>query len=313
LFNTILQRWKQFLIGAIIIDLVVTGLGIYLFLATDLFAAALPEPVTTPGPPPTYTATPWAGPPGGTSTPIPDLPPTVTATTVLAQSGFPHGFTPTPRPTPEPVYISLPRLLPYGRNLVDVPTVNQVLYPEPFFPPGTNNACGPVALYAGLLGLNLNVDYQRVRDIAVSYGFNTEGITTWGMVNTAATINHELGQPFVLEHGRQYNTEDLLANLRKGKVAVVLLSVRVGADGRYRVTSDVTNAIGHFLIVERINIKNKTVRFAGSTLGMEQVSLAEFVASWNSNSQNVVPPDDWRTYLKNEPANGWAMLLKPDR
>ena len=313
LLNFIISRWKQFLIGVVVADLVVVGLGFYLFLVTDIFAAALPGPVATPGPYPTYTPTPWAGPPGGTSTPIPNGPATPTPTTVLAHSGFPVGFTPTPRPTRKPVYISLPMLLPNGRNLLDVPTINQVLYPEPFFPHGSNNACGPVALYAGLLGLGLDIDYQRVRDLAVYNGFNAEGITTWGMVNTVTTINQEMGSPFSIEYGRQYNTKDLIAQLRKKKAIIVLLRVRRGADGRYLVTSDYAGSVGHFLIVERINVKSKTVRFAGSTLGMEQVSLGEFVASWTSNPQAIVPAQGWRSFLKNEPASGWALMLKSDR
>lgn len=305
-----LQHWKKLLVTIVAVDLLIAIIGGYLFLVTDIFAAPSPLPTPTPGPLPTLTPTPWAGPPGGTSTPTPLLPPTATPTTILAQSGFPHGFTPTPRPTREPVYISLPALL--GRNLRDVPNINQVLYPEPFFAPGTNNACGPIALYAGLLGLGLDIEYQRVRDWAVSYGFNAEGISTWGMVNTAASITQERGEPYLLDHGKKFNTAELMTRLRRGEVVVVLLRVK-RINGRYHVTSDYNGSIGHFLLVERINTKKRTVRFAGSTLGMEEVPLGDFVASWTGNPQAADPAEGWSDYLKNEPAVNWAMSLKPNR
>jgi hypothetical protein len=310
LLHAVPQRWKHLLILIIVTDLLVVVIGAYLFVATDIFAAPPLLPTATPGPLPTLTPTPWAGPPGGTSTPTPLLPPTATPTTILAQSGFPFGFTPTPRPTREPVYISLPTLL--GRKLRDVPNINQVLYPEPFFAPGTNNACGPIALYAGLLGLGLDIDYQRVRDWAVSYGFNAEGISTSGIVNTAASINQERGEPYTLDYGKKFNTAELMTRLRRGEVVVVLLRVK-RINGSYQVTSDYNGSIGHFLLVERINTKKRTVRFAGSTLGMEEVSLGDFVASWTSNPQAADPAEGWSQYLKNEPASQWALTLKPNK
>jgi hypothetical protein len=310
-FSAISPGWKKILVAIILFDGLVVAVGAYLLVATDIFAAP-PIPTIVVGPPPTDTATPWAGPPGGTSTATPIMPPTPLATTILAQSGFPHGFTPTPRPTPEPVYISLPMLYIVGRNARDVPVVYQVLYPESFFAPGTNNACGPVALYAGLLGLGLDIDYQRVRDLAVSYGFDASGFSTSGMVNTATTISNERNEPFSVEQGRTFTTQDLIRHLRRGEVVVVLLQVKQGNSG-FQVSGYEAGSFGHFLIVERINIRTRKVRFAGSTLGMDEVPLGDFVASWSNNSQALAPPEGWRAYLDNEQPGGWAMMLKPNR
>ncbi len=306
MLNTILREWKKALIIVVVVDLLVLMVGAYFVFATDLFAAPeIPDLVLLPTPKPTPTL--WAGPPGGTSTPRPNLPPTPTATTILAQSGFPHGFTPTPRPTREPVYISLPL---FGGNSGrrDLPDINQVLYPEPFFPPGTNNACGPIALYAGFLGLGVDVDYTHLRNIAVDYGFAAHGISTSGMVNTTLTLNHELGNPLNTAYGYNYNTNDLIRQLRRGRVVVVLVQL-YQVNGRYYLTSDPNGAIGHFLLVENINTRRKTVRFAGSTLGIEEVSLGDFVASWSLNPEAVDPPQGWSSFLRHEPAQNWALIM----
>jgi hypothetical protein len=223
------------------------------------------------------------------------------ATEVLAASGFPVGFTPTPRPTREPVYISLPQIYPMAGGSLDIPVVNQVLYPEPFFAPGTNSACGPVALYAAVYGLGVPVDYGRLRDIAVSNGFNAEGISTAGMVNTIVTLGNELGSPFTVEYGRHYRTSDLATHLRQKGAVIVLVYVRK-ENGRYVLTTAGSGAIGHFLVVERINTRTKKVKLAGSTLGMDEVTLAEFVRSWTNNSQ--------ATYSKTDPSTGWGLILK---
>lgn len=311
MFQLIIQHWKRILVAIIVVDVLVVVGGSYLFFATDTFAG--PPPVTlVPTLTPTMTPTPWAGPPKSRVTPtlIASMP-TPLPTKILAHSGFPVGFTPTPIPTREPVFIRLPDLIFGLGSGIDAPSINQVLYPEPFFAAGTNNACGPVALYAGLLGLGHSVDYTRVRDVAVSYGFGPEGISKSGMINTIAVMNQELGYPFTIEHGNRYRTRDLIGHLGKGRVVVVLLRVR-RVNGQYRVTTDLEGSIGHFLIVERINTRTRTVRFAGSTLGMEKVPLGDFVASWSRNPQAIAPPQGWSAYLKAEPATSWALILKPN-
>jgi hypothetical protein len=299
------QRWRYLLLGIIIADLLVVVGVFYLFTGTSLATVPTPRPTQAIALGPTATATikPWTGPPQSspTATPVPG-PPTPIATDVLAESGFPIGFTPTPRPTRQPVYISLPQIYPLAGGSVDVPVVNQILYPEPFFAPGTNSACGPVALYAAAYGLGIPVDYSRLRDIAVTNGFGPQGISTWGLVNTIATINSEIGSPFSLGYGDHYRVSDLIKHLRQKGVAVVLVYVRK-ENGRYRLTTDGPGAIGHFLLVEQINPRSKKVKLAGSTLGMDEVSLAEFVQSWTNNPQ--------ASYSQTDVSTGWALILKP--
>ena len=80
-------------------------------------------------------------------------------------------------------------------------------YHEPFFPSGVNNACGPVALLAGFQGLGADeLPYQHVRNIAVGYDYASYGISTWGMVNTAYTLNDQMGNPFEIEQSRPRRT-----------------------------------------------------------------------------------------------------------
>lgn len=300
------KHWRYLLLAIVVVDvLVVAGLG-YVFSAANLLAqtqtaAGLPTPTAT------ITPTPWAG-PGPRPTATPTLPPTPTATVILGPSGFPVGFTPTPFPTREPVTLKLPQLFLPGKNRVDVPVINQIHYPEPFFPAGTNNACGPVSLYAAIQGLGVNVDYSRLRNIAVNNGFNAEGTSTWGLINTAVTLNSELGNPLKIEYGNRYNSRELLKQLRGGGVVLVLVRVRRDYNG-WRVTGDPNSSIGHFLLVERMSFKGNKVTLAGSTLGMDQVSALEFVRSWRRDP-NLTIGDSWSNYLDNEPANNWAIILK---
>ncbi|MFC1975950.1 hypothetical protein ACFLXQ_06090 [Chloroflexota bacterium] len=302
------QQWKYFLAGIIIVDLLIVGGLFYLFTATSFATVptALPTKVVI-GPTATATIKPWAGPPRSSPTATrPMLPPTPLATNVLAESGFPPGFTPTPRPTREPVYISLPQIYLISGGSVDVPEVNQVLYPEPFFAPGTNSACGPVALFAAVRGLSVDVDYGRLRDIAVDNGFGPKGISKWGINNTMVTLNNELGNPFTIEHGDNYNLKDLIKHLRQEGVVIVLVQVRK-ENGRYRLTTEGPGSVGHFLLVERINTRSKKVKFAGSTLGMDEVSLQDFIQSWTNNPQASAGTS---FSLKNDSSAGWALILK---
>ncbi|MCB0176147.1 MAG: hypothetical protein KDI02_00475 [Anaerolineae bacterium] len=313
------KKWKYFILGFIVLDLIAVGLVLlYAFQVSTAERAAAAELIQTleaPTPTATATVTPWPG-PGPRATPTATLPPTPESTDVLAVSGFPHGFTPTPRPTREKVLITLPYIFPVHAGKVDVPEINQIYYPEPFFPPGSNNACGPVAVYATLLGLGASVDYTHLRDIAVNYGFTDYGITKSGVVGTLATLNQEMGSPYVIEHGNNYNIQTLAQHIRKGGVPIVLIRVRKEG-GEFRVTSDQYNSIGHFLIVEQINTRTNTVKFAGSTLGMEKVPLSDFVQSWSSNPQAVSVPqpprpsvfNPWRGPVNTEAVN-WAIIVK---
>lgn len=306
-FNS--QQWRYFLLAVIVVDLLIAGGISYIFAGADSLAApdALPTPqaiaatvIVTP--------TPWPG-PGRRPAPTPTLPPTPLPTNALAASGFPPGFTPTPRPTREPVYITLPQLYFPGRRSVDVPIINQIYYPEPFFPPGTNNACGPVALYAAFKGLKFDIDYSRLRDIAVNNGFDAEGISKWGLLNTAVTLNNELGQPLTIEQGDKYRTADLIKYLRQGAVIVILVQVKKEA-GQFRMTDDYYNSFGHFLLVDRINTRAKYVQVAGSTLGMDKVPLADFVRAWSGEAEPTSALAGWRTFLKYEKADNWALIIK---
>ncbi|MEW5959572.1 MAG: hypothetical protein AB1801_17750, partial [Chloroflexota bacterium] len=253
MFNLIFKQWRYLLAIIVIVDMLVVG-GVLYFITVADSLAGTPMAAATPV---VITPTPWPG-PGPRPTATPTLPPTAIPTIILGPSGFPLGFTPTPRPTREPVQIKLPQI--YRKNTTDVPVINQIYYPEPFFPPGTNNACGPVSLYAAMQGLNVNIDYIRLRNTAVSYGFNAEGISKWGLINTAVTLNYELGSPLAVESSDHYRLKDLMAQLRQGGVIVVLLQVRRGYNGYY-VTADPAGAIGHFLLVESISLKSKKVRF----------------------------------------------------
>ncbi len=304
-----LRQWKYILIAIVVFDLLIAG-GIYYFwVGTDSLAA----PATTATPPVIaatviVTPTSWAG-PGRHPEPTSTLPPTPTPTNALAQSGFPVGFTPTPRPTREPVYITLPQIYTAGRGGVDVPVINQIYYPEPFFPAGTNNACGPVALFAAFQGLGVEVDYSRLRDIAVSSGFNAEGISKWGLINTATTLNNELGQPVTIEQGDHYSTNDLIKYLRQRAVIIILVRVKREA-GEFRMTDDYSSSFGHFLLVDRINTRAKYVQAAGSTLGMDKVPLADFLRAWSGEVLPDTPVGGVPAFLKQEKADNWAVIIK---
>lgn len=315
MFNFFLKHWKILTILFVVFDMLLVSGLVYLFAlqeAERVSAAELARLTVSPTATASPTATLWPG-PGRRVTATPTLPPTSLPTDVLAESGFPVGFTPTPRPTREKVMITLPYIYPVYRNNLNVPEINQIYYPEPFFPPGSNNACGPVALYAGLQALGANIDYSRLRDIAVAYGFTSYGISKSGMVSTVAYINQELGGILTVEHGNRYSTKDLIKQLRTGGVAIVLIRVR-RMGGQYQVTSDVNNSIGHFLIVDSINLRSKTVQFAGSTLGMERVPLSNFIQSWSQNPQPVTTAGSaWQSFLRNEPSNNWALIIRRKR
>jgi hypothetical protein len=205
------------------------------------------------------------------------------------------------------VFITLPQIFFGGQGSVDAPVINQIYYPEPFFPPGTNNACGPVALYAAFKGLGYDVDYGRLRDMAVSNGFNAEGISKWGLINTATTLNDELGHPLTIEQGDQYRTSDLIKKLRQGAVVVILVRVKKES-GQFRLTDDYASSFGHFLLVDRINTRTKMVQMAGSTLGMDKVPLADFVRAWAGEAEPTAA--GWSAFLKNEPADNWAVIIQ---
>ena len=311
------KLWILLIVAFVGFDAVVVAGFVYVFMLNEaerMMTAELARINATPTPTETAspTATLWAGPPP-TLTPTSTSPPTPEATDVLAASGFPVGFTPTPRPTREPVTIRLPILGPLYASSVDVPVINQIHYPEPFFPPGSNNACGPVALFAGFYALDLNVDYTRLRDVAVQYGFTDYGISKWGMINTTTTLNQELGNVLTIEHGNRYATKDLMRQIRQGGVAVVLIRVRK-AGGRFYPTDDPNYSISHFLIVESINMRNKTVQFAGSTLGMDKVRLEDFLKSWASNPQAFNNSSgNIQNYIRQEPATNWALIIKKRR
>lgn len=306
--NSNLQQWKYILLAIIVLDLLIAG-GVFYFIVEPTPSVALTSSVTPESVVATVvvTPTPWPG-PGRRPIPTATLPPTPTATNALALGGFPIGFTPTPRPTREPVYISLPQILLTGRSGMDMPVINQIYYPEPFFPPGTNNACGPVALYAGLKGLKLEVDYRHLRDIAVNNGFNAEGISKTGLINTAVTLNNELGQPLTIEQGNQYRTNDLMRQLRQGAVVIILIRVKREA-GQFRMTDDYSYSFGHFLLVDRINTRAGFVGVAGSTLGMDKVPLEDFIRAWSGEAPPTSPLG-WGPFLRQENADNWALILK---
>jgi len=305
------KQWKLLIFGVVVVDLLLVGGLVYMFTlreARRAAAAELARPLATATP----TATLWPG-PGRRVTATPTLPPTPLATSILAESGFPVGFTPTPQPTRQSQMITLPYVYPAFRNNLNVPVINQIYYPEPFFPAGTNNACGPVALYAALQALGVKIDYPHLRDLAVANGFTSYGISKNGLVGSAAAINREQGNTLTIEQGNRYNTADLMKQVRTGGVAIVLLQVqRVG--GKFQVTADTSASMGHFLIVDNINLRTKTVQFAGSTLGMDQVPLGDFLQAWGKTTQPIsVTGPLWHTYLKNEPADNWALIIRRKR
>jgi hypothetical protein len=315
--ESVTRTWFYLIVCFVVFDIFVVGGLLYFFSVQEadrVSAAELARANATPTATstPTATATLWPG-PGRRVTPTPTWPPTPLATDVLAESGFPQGFTPTPRPTRKPAKISLPIVAPVYRGSVDVPIINQIYYPEPFFPAGTNNACGPVALFAALHALGAKVDYSHLRNTAVNNGFTSYGISKWGMIHTVSTLNQQMNDPFTIEYGSHYATKDVIRHIRQGGVAIVLIRVR-RQGGRYVVTADKHNSVGHFLIVERINMRSKTVQFAGSTLGMENVRLEDFMRSWASNPQAVTNPSKgWQKYLRNEKASNWALIIKRRR
>lgn len=310
MFKLPLKQWKPVLLAIIVLDLaaVVVVLGYFMTSQQSLAASATAAAIAATPPTATPTPTPWPG-PGLRPVPTATLPPTPLPTDVLADSGFPLGFTPTPRPTSSPVLISLPKIYFTGRKSVNVPVINQVYYPEPFFPPGSNNACGPVALYAAMHGLKVDADYSHLRNLAVRYGFNAEGISKAGLIGTAASLNNELGQPLTVAHGN-YTLNNLVSQLRQKGVVLVLVRVKK-VNGKFVVTGDYAGSFGHFLLVENINLRTKTVQFAGSTLGMNRVPLVDFVRAW-TNNPNL--PDTssagWKTYLKENKTSAWALILK---
>jgi hypothetical protein len=189
----------------------------------------------------------------------------------------------------------------------DVPVINQIYYPEPFF--GTNNAGGGVVRC--ISGLGVEVDYSRLRDIAVSSGFE-EGISKWGLINTAATLNNELGQPVTIEEGNHYSTNDLIKYLRQRAVIIILVRVKREA-GEFRMTDDYASSFGHFLLVDRINTRAKYVQVAGSTLGMDKVPLADFLRAWSGEILPDAPVGGVPAFLKQEKADNWAIIIKRSR
>ena len=90
---------------------------------------------------------------------------------------------------------------------------------------------------------------------------------------------------------------------------VVLVWVKK-ENGRYRMTADQPGAIGHFLLVESINFRSKKVKLAGSTLGMDEVPITDFIQSWTGNPNPGASISSWRTYLTREKAVNWALILK---
>ena len=130
------------------------------------------------------------------------------------------------------------------------------------------------------------------------------------MINTATTLNQEMGNILTVEHGNRYATKDLMQQIRQGGVAIVLIRVRK-AGGRYYPTDDLNYSVGHFLIVESINMRNRTIQFAGSTLGMDKVRLEDFLKSWASNPQAITnTPGNLQTFIRQEKAANWALIIK---
>ncbi len=319
--NLNLQQWLYIFIGVVLLDLLVFGGVVYYFATIDPISAAVLPPtganlrIATL----TATATPWAG-PGLRVTPTPTWPPTPVATRILTDNGFPEGYiAPTPRPTIEKHFslnlnysLFFRRLVGSG-GLIDVPDINQTLYPEPFFRAGSNNACGPVALFAALKGLGANIVYEHVRNIAVNNEFGRDGMTVSGLVNTAIILNNYLRQPFVIEQSRSYHLQDLVDELRAGGVIIVLVSIKK-VDGQYQIANPGRGTIGHFLVVEQINLVSGRVTIGGSTLGMGDIPLADFVSSWSNEPQKQEKKSfraAWRNALREENTPGnWALVIR---
>lgn len=288
--NLTLKQWIYVIGGIVLLDVLIFT-GIAYFITIDYARLEESEPIQTihKAVPAINQATPlvWAGPPP-TSTPTATVPPTAIATLAFSDGNFTSDFVPTLRPVSdagfdlnlEGVMNSIQRLT-IGRA-GKIPIINQLLYPEPFFPSGYNNACGPVGLYAALKGAGLNISYKQVRDVAVNYGFGAHGISTTGMYNTAAVINRQVGHRLTLEQRHNYQLNDLTRLIRQGSVVVVLVRVKRGENG-YHVTGDRASSFGHFLVVERVNTLTRRVKIAGSTLGMQHVPLDDFLRSWSSN------------------------------
>ncbi|MDM8521529.1 hypothetical protein QUF64_15905 [Anaerolineales bacterium HSG6] len=282
-----LKQWLYMLAGIILIDLLVFAGFVY------YFAMLNPTPVVAQSTPmllrPTFTPTPratWAG-PGPTVTPSPTIPPTPVATQMFVDGNFASEFIPTPRPREianfnidtNTLFRSLD-LIALGRA-GKIPIIDQLQYPEPFFPAGANNACGPVALYAGMQGLGAKFQYPYLRDIAVRNDFGAHGITVSGLVNTAVIMNQQLGSPFTIEQSRGYQLSDLTHLINQKAIVIVLVRVKK-VNGNYQVTGDKNGSFGHFLVLESINTMTRRVRVAGSTLGMQNIPLDDFLASWAS-------------------------------
>ncbi len=91
----------------------------------------------------------------------------------------------------------------------------------------------------------------------------------------------------------------------------MLVLVRVKKEnGQYRVTGSNQGSVEHFLLVEQINLSSKKVKVAGSTLGMDEVPLSDFIESWTGHHQTVASTTGWASFLKNEEINNWALILK---
>lgn len=330
MLNLTPQQWVYLFIVMIVADLLTFGSVVYYFkfvddvpeVAESAFYTATPLPTPTPRPT-------WAG-PGPTVTPTPTWPPTPLATPAFEDGNLTSKFVPTPRPVSAGDltlnYEGLVNTIRYitTRRVGKMPVINQLLYPEPFFPAGSNNACGPVALYAAMQGLGANFSYRQLRNIAVRNDFGPEGITVSGLVNTAYILNHQLGQPYWVEQSREYTLANLNRFLNQGAGVIVLVRLK-RVDGKYKVTGDLNGSFGHYLVVQSINMFNRKVYIAGSTLGMGAVPLDDFLSSWSSN-----PPEpkakkpkfnlNWLTITKITPNSkpkaksvGWALVLRPKR
>ncbi len=323
--NLTFRQWVHLFLAVILVDLLVFFGIVYYFMTMDSLAAT-----NLPSAPPnrfmatvTATPTPWAG-PGLRVTATPTWPPTPIATRILSDNGFPSGFVPTPRPTRQAkfnlnlnlnaMFSGFPTLS-AGNGLVDVPDINQTLYPEKFFRAGSNNACGPVALFAAMQGLGANISYAHVRNIAVNNEFGSDGMTVSGLINTAVILNNYLGQPFIIEQSRDYHLQDLTNQLQQKGVVIVLVRIKK-VEGQYQISGNTKGSIGHFLVIERINPFTSKVKIGGSTLGMGDVSLADFVSSWSNEPQKAEKRQFpikfiWKNPIKEEPKPGnWALMIK---
>jgi len=317
------------LAGIIILDLFVFLGFIYYFTMIN------PTPVVAQSTPfllrPTFTPTAqpvWAG-PGPTVVPSPTIPPTPIATQLFRDGNIVSEFIPTPRPREianfnidtNTLFRSL-KLIALKR-VGEIPIIDQLQYPEPFFPAGSNNACGPVALYAGMQGLGAKFKYPHLRDIAVHNDFGAHGITVSGLVNTAVILNKQLGHPFIIEQSRGYQLSDLTRLINQKAVVIVLVRVKK-VNGKYQVTGDKNGSFGHFLVVESINTITRRVKIAGSTLGMQHVPLDNFLDSWNSKprepafvrrtniSLNLFDMPSFELVKRSpeKPTGIWALVLK---